>query len=66
MNKQALATLRADSLEQLEVKLVELERELARLRLEVKAGKNPKARPARLADEIAIVKTLLNEKKALL
>jgi len=63
MKKNDLAQLRAESIEQLHLKVAQLQRQLTLVNLEVKAGKNTKARPALLSDEIAQVLTILREKE---
>jgi ribosomal protein L29 len=63
MKRTDLAQLRTESTEQLRLKVAQLQRQLSLVNLEVKAGKNSKARPALLSDEIAQVLTILREKE---
>lgn len=63
MKKNDLAQLREESIDQLKIKVAELQRQLALAKLEVKAGKNTTTRPNLLADDIAQVLTILREKE---
>lgn len=63
MKKNDLAQLREESIDQLKIKVAELQRQLALTKLEVKAGKNTTTRPNLLADDIAQVLTILREKE---
>lgn len=63
MKKNDLAQLRGESTEQLRVQLADMQRAYALVKLEVKAGKNTKARPSLLADDIAQVQTILRERE---
>lgn len=64
MKKNDLAQLREESIDQLKIKVAELQRQLALTKLEVKAGKNSTTRPNLLADDIAQVLTILREKES--